>query len=72
MTNQKIDNALGGYEEVVEAVKEAIVTPEGRKLLMDRRFAFYGDAERVVWTEIERQARLALVSNYWITGSDLA
>jgi hypothetical protein len=72
MTNQTIDNALGGYEEVVEAVKEAVVSPEERKLLLDRRFAFCGDAQRIVWTEMERITRLQMVENYWTTGSDLA
>lgn len=49
-----------------------LVSNEERKLLLDRRFTFCGDVERTVWTEVEREARLAMVSNYWQTGSDLA
>jgi len=39
-----------------------LVSSDERKVLLDRRFAFYGDAERIVWTELEREMRLALVS----------
>lgn len=60
-------------DELVRAVADAALTEEERRLLLDRRFAFYGDAERVVWSEIERQSRLAIVEeNYFVTGSDLA
>lgn len=67
------EKVTGLRADVSEAVKEAVVTPDERKLLLDRRFTFCGDAERVVWPETERQSRLALATeNYWTTGSDLA
>jgi hypothetical protein len=59
--------------EIQQANQEAIVTQAERKMLMDKRFAFCGDSERVVWSEIERQSKLAVVEeNYFATGSDLA
>lgn len=61
MTNQAIDNALGGYDDVVEAVKEAALTPDEVKMLMNE----LGKIDRT-WDGVERRA------NYWTTGSDLA
>jgi hypothetical protein len=46
-------------DELLAANQEAILSPEERKMLLDRRFTFYGNAERVVWGEQERIARLA-------------
>jgi hypothetical protein len=51
-------------QEVASANVEAILTPQERKMVLDRRFAFCGDLERTVWTEAERVARLQLVVSH--------
>jgi hypothetical protein len=63
MSNQDVDNALGGYG----------ITNEERKWVMERRADMFSGAREVVWSEIERQSRLAIIEeNYFATGSDLA
>jgi hypothetical protein len=40
---------------------------------MEKRADMFSGAREVVWSEIERQSRLAIIEeNYFATGSDLA
>jgi len=69
--------------QVVEANQRALVTPEERKYLLERRKDFLSGAREVVWDESLRQAKAAFVhenhggclpredDNFFATGSDL-
>ena len=63
MSNQDVDNALGGYG----------ITSEERKWVLERRADMFSGAREVVWSEIERQSRQAIIEeSCFATGSDLA
>lgn len=70
--------------QVVEANQRALVTPEERKYLLERRKDFLSGAREVVWSESLRQAKSAFVhenhggclprdgdGSFWLDGSDL-
>ena len=60
--NHKVDEAIGGYEDIIDQNFAARLTREEVRMLMEGERRSHPNLERLLWEDAVRQAKLQFVT----------